>query len=148
MFFYEFLLKVVFGLGGALAASVWCLPLYFSAIGMTGAGHGSPFFFILMVSHAGLGLALWPTVGFLLVFRSSTFAAWTSALLLAANYIGAVWWLVSAPDYPMDGVRAVWKSLPSQTIGFTVWFALGQLIFWSLIFTTKRQETKWNSIVI
>ncbi len=137
-------MKTLRGIGFVVGVSAFQFFLTFMGMLMGGAGHGSSFFgeallapFSASGTQAPWGLAIWPIVGTLLVFRRFQSCRIAAAALLIVHYGGIVLLGVETDWY---SVGRVWSSLFLMVLFLVVAYFGGQIFLWSLITRTKLTD--------
>jgi hypothetical protein len=125
----------------AIALFVGITALYhgliFASAALTGAGHGSYFFFNALLAPfstipliAPIGLVLWPVVALLLALRRFSVCRKCIEIILAIHYFGI---LIVCAQTDWHYVHKVWRSMPGLVAGFVAVYVCSQVFMWKLL---------------
>jgi len=107
---------------------------------MTGAGHGTAFFYVLSESPFGMGLFLWPLVGTLVPFMQIRTVRLLVGACLLVHYICILILCVQWADYyPMYTLGKTLRSMPLEAASVGLIYLSGQAFLWRELVLGKTQ---------
>ena len=119
--------------GASLAALGWMA---------SGAGHGTFFFFSVAVFPYGIGLILWPVIGYLLADVGRQFQRALFLIAILGRYALLVVYVVLYGSFEMPHIAVTWRYSHFDIIAPLVLFLAGQVLIWTLFL--RRFFTAWR----
>ena len=126
---------IIVGLSGLYEALIWV------AGSLTGAGHGTDFFYAAVLAPLSVSSALmpartflWPLVAVMLVLRRFAFCKATLIVVLIAHYLGVLAW-IARTDW--EHTFQVCFECPKEVGLFSVAYFGSQIFMWKLILPKK-----------
>lgn len=98
----------------------------------TGAGHGTFFFFSLAVFPYGIGLILWPVLGYLLAHVDVTFHRTLFLITIVTRYALLTVYILRYGSSEMPHMMVTWRYSHFDIVAPLVLFLAGQILIWAL----------------
>jgi hypothetical protein len=117
----------------AIAGLLYGISLAILGWFATGAGHGTFFFFSLAVFPYGIGLILWPLIGWLLADSRAYFQRILFIITIIFRYALIVIYVLFYGSSEIPYIAVTWRYSRFAILAPVALFLIGQLLIWAIV---------------